>query len=693
MKGKLIVLKKKTGVSYQVSFTSPKGTETTAAVSGQAKCFRDGDASDGVEVELELQKGQPAKVTIPGKPEVKGHTVQRTPPSRGSGDSQRGGPATRGGAERGPASTEARAPYNFISAQNPVGFSMVPGTRRYSGTIHCRLIALTPLLVSGPQTDKSNGQAERRFFEVGGVPTIPGSSLKGMVRSAIEVLSCAPLGDGLSARKVAYRDVNSADQESAYGRRFRGGAEELCAGMLEENGAERTIVPCSWMRFDGLELGIEAPDRMSACQKYKARKETGPIDFRDSGGTTEHGDPIACRAPAGPGSLRGIPVFTGGFPNVKYYDYVFYNRRQEQKLRVPREVWDDFIDQLSPAQEQLRDYFRESKQSSIPIFFLRRQGADGDAVTAIGLTRYFRLVAPNQPRNLAAKLTTGISLPERMFGRVAQSGGVSIGGRVRFHAATPARRANGAAPAAAQFPANGNLVAGNPSATAVNLYLEQDTQAVKLRLGSIHQNEGLSTFASDTPVLRGRKLYWHRMSPSAPPPPNSNLNVQSRYFPLAARSEFEFSVTFERLDDIELGALLESLDLPDGAAHKLGLGKAFGLGSVRVDIDPNRTTVQEDRSRYSALRARFAETADGRALFESCRGEFRSAVTAGCMTAGRPKADFESLSHVREFRIMTSFKSPRDPQEISYMPLNGNDTPSYRMKPILRKPLDIPPAP
>jgi CRISPR-associated protein (TIGR03986 family) len=348
-------------------------------------------------------------------------------------------------------------------------------------------------------------------------------------------------------------------------------------------------------------------------------------------------------------------------------------------------VWRDFTDQLSPAQEELMKYFGDlDSKSGFPIFYLRRRTTNGFEITAIGLSRYFRLVAPAQPRDVADAITDGVAMPERIFGRAGQTSGSSLAGRVFFHAATPCQPHN----PPIEFPSNGNLVAGNPSATAVSLYLEQVAGSVHLRCGIVHQNEGLTTFASPDPVLRGRKLYWHRQQPVAPPPPNANPKVQARYFPLPAQTVFEFSLTFERLDAIELGALVEALELPVGAAHKLGLGKPFGLGSVRVDLDLNRSRVQADRARYGSIRSRFGQQGDCSKILGECRMAFRNAVVAR-----RGDRNFEDLTHVREFRVMTNFVKPRDPKAIGYMALKAdNQTVSYRMKPILPKPLEIPPA-
>jgi len=47
---------------------------------------------------------------------------------------------------------------------------------------------------------------------------------------------------------------------------------------------------------------------------------------------------------------------------------------------------------------------------------------------------------------------------------------------------------------------------------------------------------------------------------------------------------FTFQVFFENLDAWELGLLLYSLELEPGLAHKLGMAKAWGFGSVQIDV-------------------------------------------------------------------------------------------------------------
>jgi hypothetical protein len=68
--------------------------------------------------------------------------------------------------------------------------------------------------------------------------------------------------------------------------------------------------------------------------------------------------------------------------------------------------------------------------------------------------------------------------------------------------------------------------------------------------------------------------------------------------PVQPGAQFKGRIRYENLTPVELGALLFSLDLPDGCCHKVGLGKPYGLGSIAIQTD----LVLVDRpTRYSKL--------------------------------------------------------------------------------------------
>jgi hypothetical protein len=63
-------------------------------------------------------------------------------------------------------------------------------------------------------------------------------------------------------------------------------------------------------------------------------------------------------------------------------------------------------------------------------------------------------------------------------------------------------------------------------------------------------------------------------------------------------TKFKFKIRYENLTENELGALLFVLKLPEGCAHKIGMGKPLGLGSVKITL----TLYSSKRfKRYSTL--------------------------------------------------------------------------------------------
>ena len=103
------------------------------------------------------------------------------------------------------------------------------------------------------------------------------------------------------------------------------------------------------------------------------------------------------------------------------------------------------------------------------------------------------------------------------------------------------------------------------------------------------------TFAmpNDKSSVPGRKFYvhhqgWKSIVAKRNPVngedirPNANNRTTE---PLAEGNKFSFEVFFENLRDWELGLLRYTIELETGLAHKLGMGKAFGFGSVEIRID------------------------------------------------------------------------------------------------------------
>jgi hypothetical protein len=65
---------------------------------------------------------------------------------------------------------------------------------------------------------------------------------------------------------------------------------------------------------------------------------------------------------------------------------------------------------------------------------------------------------------------------------------------------------------------------------------------------------------------------------------------------------FEATIRVSNLSDVELGALLWLLDLPDDCHHRLGGGKPLGFGSVRTQVAWEQTSLWRGAAAREAYR-------------------------------------------------------------------------------------------
>ncbi|MBD3339740.1 MAG: TIGR03986 family CRISPR-associated RAMP protein [Candidatus Lokiarchaeota archaeon] len=132
-----------------------------------------------------------------------------------------------------------------------------------------------------------------------------------------------------------------------------------------------------------------------------------------------------------------------------------------------------------------------------------------------------------------------------------------------------------------------------------------------------------------SPQIRGRKFYWHqKFTEEQRPYPWENQseaterNVHVR--PLKY-GKFKFKVYFNNITDEELNQLLWTLELggKGSHAHKIGMGKSIGLGSIQIKVDKIKKRVlhivdkeviydfeEIDKPEYSDVEAQLREKTD-----------------------------------------------------------------------------------
>jgi CRISPR-associated protein (TIGR03986 family) len=358
----------------------------------------------------------------------------------------------------------------------------VPFEDGYCGTIEYRLEAKTPLLVagdSGPNGEKQfgtrvNGSGKR-------IRIIPGSSVRGMLRTVLEIASFGKF-QRLSNKALSLRDISKGGALGGlYGERLT---------QVMPDGAFRARSRGGWLRYDPQQgqwwlrpceiarvehallaekineqsfrpiSGGRDPKPLTAHEAYTKWMRRAKLDVTfhiDHKSGTRHEHPRDERTKRAkllvytkvqdinpPGATadleRGVLVFTGSV-GKKHMEFIFYTPRGQQpreEIKVPREVIAAFNqvhakEGEGKAQEgtsspkdtlgNLRKVFTDPKQG-IPVFYLSRNDLDEGPPVAIGLAQMFRLAYENSLHEAIKRLSgdhfdPSPDLAEMIFGRVA----------------------------------------------------------------------------------------------------------------------------------------------------------------------------------------------------------------------------------------------------------------------------------
>lgn len=439
----------------------------------------------------------------------------------------------------------ATAPYNFVPYDAKNLLKPSEDTELYSGTITCSLKALTPLLVAGPtdKDKKQEGPTNREFFKLNsGKLTIPGSSLKGMLRSNVEALSRSFISI-INDKKLFYRNVTggkSGDYKEKGNFPDPQKNEPILGGFIVKDGSRYKIYPAKIRRARENEPGV-----------YK----TGPISKKVKG-------------------------------------YLFENR-SSQAIDVPPEVMKDFF--LQMTDDQKKHWAEEEdkmKNGSGGRIFYTVEKSDKNKILAVGTARYFRIGYAYTPKDLAQAWNT----PDRthdtdfslhLFGCADKE--ESFKGKVAIE---PAYFSKFSISKSDEL----TCILGSPHATDLLHYLYQP----QVNRPQGNKTDDLANYNNRGSALRGRKFYWHRDPEKQEE--IKNQKVASHLKPVEKGAEASFVVHLDKVNQTELGAILKVLKLREGHALKLGAGKSVGFGSVEIDIV--KTDIRDVSRKYLSIRDR-----------------------------------------------------------------------------------------
>lgn len=547
---------------------------------------------------------------------------------------------------------DAHAPYNFVPLpERAIDVREQPGMEtlddalpshnifrsdRRHGYFDVTLTTESPLYIRGmlSRDEAINKEAHHNkpaFFHTGNPasPVIPGSSLRGMIRSLVEIVTWGKL-TRVTKRQLFYRTVDDSVLGKEYSRRMTGKVE---AGFFQQDGSILTTTLLRVSRknlgnpselsgfYDG--SGPNMTPRWTSSRWHQYMRVWVQIDTTKSKFVAS----ICSTDPNQTDWKPGILVITGNIPK-KQKEFVFLLPEADtERVKVPETMLDRFHDDDQITQWQEKAFPADKprpnsrKRSGMlvtqpgkydnPVFFLR----ENNALVFFGRAGMFRLPYRNSPTTLipdGLRNPDVIDFAEAMFGfiRPEKRKTGKQGDRERAYAGrlsvTDARIITDISDPFE--PEITPPILGSPKPTAFQHYLVQPQTNDPKKF--IH-------YDSTEAKIRGHKLYWRQRretatqipsATTASPAPNDTQHTRMR--PVKRGIQFRFRVDFENLTDIELGALawvllLGSEDHHPNARHMLGMGKPFGMGVVKLDA---QLMLRDWQQRYVSL---FSSTGTG----------------------------------------------------------------------------------
>jgi len=496
------------------------------------------------------------------------------------------------------------APFNFVPLSEKVFFPDwadsvshdIPFEDTQSGSIDISITAKSPIFIRNHSSDRANPSTE--FCNHNGEYYIPSSSVKGMIRNVLEIMS---FGKITIDKKVHTKTMSIRDMTNS---RELVGTAKGC-GFLKQNengdwfienyGKPRTIAYKS--KYDKtINNSTIKCDFETAEEKYNKNSLYQRISVEGSLKDLEkNGKKIGTKRVAEivNGQDNAYLILTGGIEGKKN-EFVFMDTDRGENILLNEDVVNKFKQVYFESESIDGNFWKNNwdRDIGIPIFYITDRNQN---VTDIGLSQLFKL-AYNYTIDDATKQNLEtikrdenefikLDLAQTIFGIVDKSldekDSYALKGRVQF----------------SHFKADSKVdeyeeiytVLGTPRASFYPEYIEQNCKDGKV------ENDKYNTLMDKSSKISGWKRYPLRFGKPKYKKAEEGTDSATRFTPLGNYkgndfNEFSFSgkVRFHNLKKVELGALLSALSFhghQNNFYHNIGMAKSLGFGKIKIDVD------------------------------------------------------------------------------------------------------------
>lgn len=523
----------------------------------------------------------------------------------------------------------AVAPYNFVPLPEKIvsGDSIPPQDNYtgYTGYFECELETCSPTYVRGMQTPQqfADGETNPQPFSLDGgqTPTIPGSSLRGMFRTLMEIVTYAKMG-AVTKEPLVYRAVgDTSSQGDKYRQRIMHSEMQnhyepkVQGGFIRQVGEKWYIQPApkiggtTFARIRNRDIPAQLSRWHNCKNAHKIYIHPGPYQYQSvRGGFLQIKYSKVLRVSHDPNAklMERAVLARSGWMIKKNSEAIIFGQPDDndtlQEDWIPIPDYQDYEQSGGETPDLVGAYrnqlSKEQKtllgengvlQNMQPIFYLCEKDETGEEkLVFFGHTMMMRLPYLKAPYDLMPahlQQESEIDLVEAMFGyvdkKVSDPKKKACAGRLFFTNATCL--AGQSEPIMAEMSPH---ILATPNPTTFQHYLTQPYP---------DDPKNLRDYDSDDTTLRGFKMYWHKgaepdfreMDEKKLKLDRAKVESKQQYTiiqPIRTGVKFRFLIRFENLTDIELGALSWLLQLGNRPHYrfKLGMGKPLGLGAVKI---------------------------------------------------------------------------------------------------------------
>lgn len=480
-----------------------------------------------------------------------------------------------------------KAPYRFVPLSKTIVSPHwadavshdIPFEDGVSGTIEVELTAHSDIFISnGKQNEEDNSDKVLEFSNFDNKYFIPSTSLKGMIRNVMEIMSFGGMKSMTQNNKYAFKP------------------DKIFCGYLKKSNDEYLIRDCgipgriSQIKIDeyfktsmvkdfdrgGKYINGAGDKEKSANFKNQKYQQVINSSFLFNANNDNTGRLIADINSSG--ERKGRIIFTGqpGVNNLsnsqkrngKNLEFVFFRDGNEPSRKIDKEIINNFKFAYFDHDKTRWSYdwkiWRKElyNGNEIPVFFHKDRNGK---VVHLGLSYLYKLPYKHSIHDMIShtQKTDQLGFGELIFGNIKNKD-FPLKGRVSFSHAwltndvTPSKTCT--------------EVLASPKASYYPFYLKQG-------------GGQLVTYMNNA-ELAGWKKYPIHKTLKQNKSPNDNEKVAVKFKPLPMGAKFKFEIKYHNLRKIEIGALLSALTFHncDWAFHSVGMAKPLGYGKIKLSI-------------------------------------------------------------------------------------------------------------